>query len=203
MKDINATVIVDLTPNEEEIMKNLDKDARWGIKKAIKNNLIVEETNKEEDLKEFYKIYEKELKEKIIRVETFEHLKENMDILFVCKKDNKIIAGATLKIKNNIPTLTRNASLKEYLSFHPNNLLYWNLILWSKKNGYKKLDLGGYQIKPRGNLIGINKFKERWGEIVYYYDDYPFYKAIGRKLIRNFGFFWWLNKKMKRKIRRK
>ena len=36
MKDINATVIIDLTPDEKKIFKNLNKDARWGIKKAEK-----------------------------------------------------------------------------------------------------------------------------------------------------------------------
>ena len=54
MKDINATVLVDLEPTEEEIFKSLQKDARWGIKKAIREGLIIEKSDKWE---EFYEIY--------------------------------------------------------------------------------------------------------------------------------------------------
>jgi len=197
MKDMQATVIVDLTPNVEELMKNLDKDARWGIRKAQKDGLIVKESKEEEDWKGFYEIYKKELEEKKVRVETFEHIKEHGHVFFVCKKDDKIVAGATLEIIDNIPILSRNASLKEYLSSQPNNLLYWGCILWSKKNCYEKLDLGGWQIKARGAIIGVNKFKERWGKVVYYNKDYPLHKALGRKLVRNIGFFYWLNKRRK------
>jgi hypothetical protein len=59
--------------------------------------------------------------------------------------------------------------------------------------------MGGWQINAKGHLKGINKFKEKFGNIVYYYKDYPLHMAIGRKLIRNIGFFWWLNNKLKGK----
>jgi len=200
MKDINATVMVDLTPSKEEIFKNLQKDARWGIKKAMKEGLIVEEAKDEKSWNEFYKIYKEEIGEKS-KIETLEHVKKYGDVLFICKKDNKIIAGATLDLDgglDNSPKLSRNASLREYLYLQPNNLLYWKCIEWCKDNGYEKFDLGGWQIKAKGNLIGVNQFKERWGKVVYYEKDYPFFKAIGRKLVRNFGFFSWLSKKIKK-----
>jgi lipid II:glycine glycyltransferase (peptidoglycan interpeptide bridge formation enzyme) len=194
MKDINATVMVDISPPEEEILKNLQKDARWGIKKAQKDGLIVEKST---DWESFYPIYLETLKEAGVKPETLEHLKEHAKALFLCKKDKNVIAGSSLDIVEGIPYLTRNASLKEYRSFQPNNLLYWQCILWSKQNGYKKLNLGGWQINPRGNAAGVNKFKERWGKVEFYQKNYPFHVAIGRKLVRNFGFFRWLNDKLK------
>jgi lipid II:glycine glycyltransferase (peptidoglycan interpeptide bridge formation enzyme) len=96
-----------------------------------------------------------------------------------------------------MPTLNVNASLEGYRHLQPNNLLYWNCITWAKEQGYKELDLGGWQINARDNAIGVNKFKEKWGTVTYYYEDFPVFKSIGRKLIRNFGFFWWLNKKIR------
>ena len=200
MKDINATVMVDLEGSEDELLKRLHKDARWGINKAIKLGLGVEE-GKEQDWREFYSIYRKTVIEGGTNPESLEELKEKTNAFFVCKKQGKIIAGAGIFFTDMYnPEIRRiyfNASLREFQNFQPNNLLYWHCLLWAKNNHYKQFDLGGYQIKARGHLIGINRFKEKWGKIVYYSKDYPLLKAIGRKLIRNFSLFWWINKKLR------
>ena len=197
MQDINCTVIVDLTHTEEDISKKLDKQARWGIHRAQRDNLIVEETNKEEDWNEYYNIYKETLVEGGGSTETLEELKTNSIVFFVCKKEGKIIAGATIKMRRDRPTLHTNASIKEYQINQPNNLLYWTCILWCKKKGFDELDLGGFQINAFDHLSGVNNFKTKWGKVEYYFEEYPFVKAMGRKLIRNFKFFWWLNKKLK------
>lgn len=194
MKDINATVIVNLLPSEDEIMKNLHKDARWGIKKAEKEGLIVNESS---DWGEFYQIYKDTIKEGGADIRNLAELKENASVLLLCSKDGRVIAGAALKIEDNTPVLYLNASMKEFQPSQPNNLLYWHCIKWSKEKGFSKLDLGGWQINAQGHLEGINKFKEKWGKVVYYEKNYPFFKALGRKLIRNFRIFWWLNKKIR------
>ena len=195
--DINATVIVDLTPTEEEILKNLHKDVRWGIGRAMRDGLTIEKTTKEEDWNEFYPIYKETILDGGASIEPLELIKKQSIGFFVCKKDNKIIAGAVLEMKRERPTLFINASLKEFQINQPNNLLYWECILWSKRNGFDKLDLGGWQINAREHLVGINKFKEKWGVVEYHYANYTLSKAIGRKLIRNSKFFWWLNKKIR------
>ncbi len=195
MKDISATVIVDLLPSEEEIFKKLHKDARWGVRKAKKEKLIVEESD---NWKEFYKIYKKTQIEGGNVPKSLNFLRKTSDKLFICKKEGKIIGGAAIKVNGlQIPRLRFNASLKEYQKFQPNNLLYWHCILWAKQKGYSQFDLGGWQINARGHLIGINKFKEKWGKVVFYKKEYPFFKAIGRKLIRKFKFFWWINNKIR------
>jgi len=201
MKDINATVIVDLIPEESEIYNNLPRDAKRGIKKAINDKLVVEPSNNDDEWKEFYHIYKNTIISGGSNFESLEELKKNTHIFFTCKKDGKIIAGAGIFFKElynfKIPRLYFNASLKEYQDSYPNNLLYWNCIIWSKKNRYKEFDLGGWQINARDHLRGVNEFKEKWGKIVYYKKDYQFLRAIGRKLIRSSGFFWWLNKKLR------
>ncbi len=199
MKDINATVLVNLEPTEEEIFSNLQKDARWGVKKAIREGLIVEESDK---WQEFYEIYKQTQKDGKATIHTFEKVLETSYILFICKHKENIIAGLVIgfrddKYDKNIPSLSKIASLKEHNYLQPNNLLVWKAILWSKKKGYLLFDMGDWQINARGHLIGINKFKERWGKLIYYYKDYPLHIAIGRKLIRNSQFFWWLRRKFK------
>jgi lipid II:glycine glycyltransferase (peptidoglycan interpeptide bridge formation enzyme) len=191
MKDTAATVIVDVSPDENVIMNNLQKDARWGIRKSIKEGLIVEISD---DWDSFYPIYLSTMKYSGIKPETKKHLIEHGKVLFLCKKNDIIIAGASLEIQNGLPYLSRNASLDDYKKYEPNNLLYWHCILWSKNQGYEKLNLGGWQINARGDEIGINKFKERWGKVVYYEKDYSLLRALGRKVVRNSKFFYNINK---------
>lgn len=197
MKDINATVLVDLEPTEEIIFNNLKKNVRWGVKKAIKEGLIVEESDK---WQEFYEIYKQTQKAGKATIHPLKIVLSTSTVLFICKYKGAIIAGIAIgfredKYDKNIPSLSKLSSLQEYNYLQPDNLLVWKAILWSKKKGYLLFDMGGWQINARGHSIGINKFKERWGKIIYYYKDYPFHIAIFRKLIRNFDFFWWLRRK--------
>ncbi len=202
MKDINATVIVNLRPSEEEILAHLHKDARWGINRAKKEGLVVQETTKEEDWKEFYLIYSDYMKKNGLNYFSLEELKQKAKISFVCKKEDKVVAGAGIwfvdKYDLEIPRLFFNSSLEEFLNLQPNNLLYWECIKWAKKQGYGEFDLGGWQINANKQIGGVNKFKEKWGQVVYFKKNYPFFTAIGRKLVRNFKFFKWLNEKLKK-----
>ncbi len=189
MKDINATVIVDLTSKEKKIFKALHKDARWGIKKAQKSGLIIKEAVSDKEWDEFYKLFKEVVREGGSDVQSINYIKDKAHKLFICYKGKKVIGGAAIffdSIYNiNIPRLLKIASDKKYLNLQPNNLLIWHCILWAKENGYKQFDLGGWQINARGHLEGINKFKEKWGKIVYHQTDYPLFRALGRKIIRN------------------
>lgn len=202
MKDINATVVVDLTPDLNLVLMNLHKDARWGINRAKRENLTISQTNNESDWIEFYKIYEKNLTETGIKPLPLIFLKEKTSVFYICKKEDKIIAGAGIWFidiyNKEIPRLLFNASLKEYQQAQPNNLLYWACIEWAKNNGYKEFDLGGWQINPKGNLKGVNEFKEKWGKVIYFKKEYPLHKAFARKLIRNSTFFWKISRKVKK-----
>ncbi len=143
----------------------------------------------DKDWKDFYEIYKEVAREGGATVQTLVYIKNKTHALLVCKKDNKLIGGAAIFFDSvyniNIPRLLKIASSEKYLNLQPNNLLCWDCILWAKNNGYKEFDLGGWQINARGHLKGINKFKEKWGSIVYHKTEYPFFRAIGRKIIRN------------------
>lgn len=196
MKDTFATVLVDLTPSEEDIMKGLNKDARWGINRAKKEGLTVQMSY---DWDNVYWMYRMIMEEGGIEPEPVEKLKADAVILFLCKKEGKAIAGASLKIEEGRMTLHTNFSLKEYQNLQPNNLLYWECIKSAKLNGYKYLDLGGWQINaPKDeHIAGINKFKEKWGKVVYFERDYPILQALGRKAIKKSNLLWKLNKTLR------
>jgi len=192
MKDNYATIIVDLSPTEEEILKSIEKSARNGISKAIRSGLRVEETGMSEEM---YHMYSKTMTDGGSEPEDQEELKKKAIVFFACLKDERIIAEASLWIEDGRITLHTNASLKEYQNYQPNNLLYWECIKWAKKNGYKELDLGGFQTGITSkHLEGINNFKRKWGQIRYYEKNYSFFRAIGRKLIKKNKVLWEINR---------
>lgn len=191
-KDIQATIYIDLEKPLEELWKNADKDARWGIKKAKKENLKIKIADDNSSWKDFYEIYTKTIVDGGIPPENLEELKQKTSKLFLCIKNNEVIAGAAIKIEDNKTELFLNASLRDFLKYQPNNLLYWAIIVWSKKENFKIFDLGGYQLNAEkdSKLWHINRFKKRWGgEIIEYKIESknPIY-ILGRKIIRNIHF---------------
>lgn len=189
-KDIQATIEIDLRKSIDELWNSVDKDGRWGVNKSRKENLAISfPENTDEEMK-FYELYRQIIIGNRLIPKDYSELKKDIDKLFLCKKDGKIIAGAAIKIQDNKTILFLNASNHEFLKYQPNNLLYWSIIKWAKENDFSIFDLGGYQLNAENGskLYEINKFKLRWGGEIkkyYIYDKNPFY-IIGRKVIRNF-----------------
>jgi lipid II:glycine glycyltransferase (peptidoglycan interpeptide bridge formation enzyme) len=199
-KDYQTTIEIDLKKDLETLWNNLDKDARWGVKKAEKEYLIFEES---EDWDTFYEMYKNTLERGKVETKEKGELQKLAAKLFVIKKEEKIIAGAAIKIQDRIVKLYLNASEKEFLKFQPNNCLYWNILKWSKENGFEIFDLGGYQENARkgDKLYEINRFKQRWGGEIKRINIYSknFLWIIGRKLIRNSRILWELNNKIRKR----
>ena len=214
MQDINATILINTKgKTKEELFKNLEYSRRKNIKKELREGIYIEKTDSEEDYKKCYEMYAQILKDGNAAPFPYEFWRkwakeENWDLFAV--RINKKSAGyfSAIKITKRYYGLNSDepgvrprvfASDKKFADFRVNDFIYWNTILYGLNNQADFVDLGGYQIKPRGHLIEVNKFKERWGGEIFYYNlEYPFYKAIARKLVRNIGFFWWLNEKLKK-----
>jgi len=193
-KDIRATILVDVTSSEEEILDRVDRSRRKNIKKAVDAGLKFEEAKNEEDWNAWYEIYKKVWTEGGIEYENLDFFKKPSWRLFLVKLNEKIIGGGCIEELEKKIVFKAFASLIEFQELRVNDFLYWNFILYGKKNEKEQVDLGGWQINARGHLVGINAFKEKWGGQVVYYDVYsknPFY-ILGRKAIRNSAFFRWI-----------
>lgn len=190
--DAQATIVINLERSKEELWQNLDKDARWGVNKARKEGLTIKLAGQEQDWHDFYNLYVETIERGGIKASSYQEIRKENAVLFLCMHSGKIIAGAVAIQKLEKLSLFLNASLHEFLKFQPNNLLYWHLMEYGKEKGMKQFDLGGYQLNAgKGSkLYEINRFKERWGgEIVKYkiHSKNPFY-ILGRKIIRTFPF---------------
>jgi lipid II:glycine glycyltransferase (peptidoglycan interpeptide bridge formation enzyme) len=194
-KDIRTTIEIDLKKSTEELWNSLDKDAKWGIKKAQKEGLKIKIANDEDNFKRFYECYKETCRYGRISPIKLEEVMKGQ--LFACFLGEKLIAGAVIKTEKEKIELFLNASSHEYLRYQPNNLLYWEIIIWGKNNNFKIFDLGGYQANARkeDKLYNINRFKLRWGGEIKIYPIYGknLFYILGRKAIRNSRMLWRLN----------
>lgn len=191
----NHTILVSLNKTKEEIWNSLEKKSiRWGIKTAEKNKLSFDLANKEE-IKKFYELYSSTASSGGFAAESEEFLTNLSDTLisklFVVKQGEEIVAGGMILIdkatKRTILDLTSSSQRGLELQAMP--FLYWNIILYSKSQGFDYFDLGGYD-KEAGEgekTYKINKFKERFGgevikQPIYATNwKYPFLRSILKK----------------------
>jgi len=147
------TIYVDLTLDETTLLKNMSKKTRNLIRKAEKNNVeIMRSKNIKRDLPVFSELYLQTMKRNKANKKylfplkffqnTVELLKDNLS-LFIAKHDGKIIAASLFMHDYEFIHYHFSGADKDYLNLAPNNLLIWKVILWAKKQGYKKFHLGG------------------------------------------------------------
>lgn len=168
----NHTIFIALKKSEEELWKNLEKKSiRWWVKTAEKNGLKFELAKNEEEISQFYNIYQEVADEGGFSPEKEIFVKILADTkiskLFLIKKSNEVIAGGLVLIdeQNDYSILDLTASSHDGLKLQSMPFLYWNLILSSKNLGLSYFDLGGYDTfaKNKDKIHNINQFKERFG----------------------------------------
>ncbi|BDU51115.1 lipid II:glycine glycyltransferase FemX [Haliovirga abyssi] len=166
-----GTIIIDITKSEDELRKKLNKGTKWGINKAKKDGLYCEIVEKNEDWMKAYEIYKEMCIRKELNIHSFDEFSSLKEIkkLLIIKKENDIIGGSILICFGNSIKLNYNFSKTEYYKSQPNNLLYWESILFGKENGYSFFDLGGISLEKDD---GITIFKRRWGGEEYHYNKY-------------------------------
>lgn len=159
------TLNLDLTPGVDYLWNGFRKSMRRYIKKAGRNNLeFTIESKSSKNLKDFYELYCKKMKEfgtpthsykffKLIKSEFPEYIK-----IATVKYQTYTIAALFLLIFKKTMIYGWGASDKQYTSMYPNYLLFWELIKYMNKNGYKYLDFGR-SILNDGTFL----FKKGWG----------------------------------------
>jgi len=197
----NYTAILDLRKDIDTLWKSLEKKSiRWGIKKAEKEGVKIEEVKSEKDLREFYQIYLLTSKKGKLSPEKYQFFSQVQKRLvskgkakiLVAKKGREIVSGAIALISDDHIVLNLTGTNEKGQKSQANILIYWKLIQLGKKLKKKWFDLGGYdkEAKLGDKSYNINKFKERFGgeitEQPVYTLNFKYYFA--RKIIGKFHF---------------
>lgn len=182
-------ILLDLTKSPEELEQNLHKERKRNIAKAEKEGLEFRHLTDLNDIAYVVKL----LKMTYLRVK----IPMSYEQLFVNSKDflgdhvhffgaylnDKMIAGQVRLYYKNLAYAWFSGSDSDFFHKRPNDFLMWNVLLWSKENGYKMFDFGGAG-KP-GVSYGVRDYKLKYGgELVnhgrYVKTHKPFFMFLGQ-----------------------
>jgi len=152
IEKMNSIIYVDLSLTEEELWGNYKRNNRKNIKKAMRNDIEVVVDEEFEFLDEFLEIYYETIKKNNAKKYYFfpkiffEFIRVSLNknfVLFISKKNNKIISVELALYDKDVIYSFLGGTLSEYFLLRPNNLLKHKLILWAKEKNIKYYLIGG------------------------------------------------------------
>ncbi len=170
-----ATWRLDLTPSEEELLKNMRKTTRYLIRQAMKNPDITIEKNQKLSNVEIYQKLNKEVAKKqkfvpfsdgYIKNEFDVFSKDNEALWLFGKYKGEVAAGALVIFWSGIGFYHQAASLSKYAKFSIPYLLQWEAIKEAKNRGCKLYDFWGFtdpEKYPKHPWAGPTLFKMGFG----------------------------------------
>jgi len=180
---------LDITPSEEELLKNMRKTTRYLIRRALKNkNIRILKSDKLADIEIYQKLTRKVAKRRKFIPFSSDFMKNEFDIfsrekqalLIFGKHQNEIVAGALIIFWSKIGFYHQAASIEKYSKLSIPYLIQWQAIKEAKKRGCVLYDFWGY-INPFKNpkhpWAGPTLFKMGFGGYKKEYiktQDFPF-----------------------------
>ena len=168
-----STLILDISPSEDDLIKSFTGKLRWHLKKAISQELFVEQATELKDIngfaEGFCKMYEARNLPNNLEVErerlkalfAFTVEKRNGFILTI-KKESQLLGGAVLIRHNNTTIYLLGYSDPEHKNLPIHHSLFLKAFEIAKLSGCTYFDFGGYA-RPKNadeQLLKINKFKD-------------------------------------------
>ena len=177
-----CTMLFDLNRSIEELWKNMEKNARYGVRKATKAGVVVEEATSFDDLLAYYQIQENtsgRLGIPLISFQVLSTLWQNFFPkgilkLFLARCDTQPIAGVIVFTWQDKIWPYLAASFKQYWRLHPNLMLHWHILKWGKDNGMKMYDFMGIPCSADRNhpLYNLYLFKKQFGGQIVRHGEY-------------------------------
>ena len=190
-----ATLIMDLSVSEEELLKKMHQKTRYNINLSFKKGLVWS-LGGVEKWPEAWQLFEQTAMRDGFSLHSAEHYKKMLTMfanrppgqdlsmrLALVHKNYKLLAASILVFYKDYVTYLHGASGNDDRELMPTYLLHWNSILEAKKMGYKFYDWWGISSKtyPKNKWEGITRFKLGFGGEVIDYSgaaDYPYNKAL-------------------------
>lgn len=189
-----ATIILDLQPSEEDLLKSFHHKTRYNIRLAEKKGVTVIQASDHQYVDVFYDLFRvtgERDRFMIMKKNYFYRLwdvlfPKNMCAIFIAMHEGTALGAVFLVVFGDTMTYVYGASSNEKRHLMPNHLLHWRAIQWAKQQGLTRYDFWGIPYTPQESspLWGVYRFKKgfcetetRWMgacERVYY----PFLKKV-------------------------
>lgn len=168
-----STLLLDISPSEENLIKSFSENHRRSLKKAKNENLIIEQVTDINEMNNFAKVLCKMYaarkipndleieKYRLKNLFVFAVEKKNGLILTV-KKGTQLLGGIILIKHNNSIFYLMGFSNPDFKNIPINHLLFLKSFECAKSLGCNSFDFGGYG-RPGyadNQVLNINRFKE-------------------------------------------
>ncbi|MBT6401105.1 peptidoglycan bridge formation glycyltransferase FemA/FemB family protein [candidate division WWE3 bacterium] len=181
-----SNVILDISKDEEEILKGMHKKHRYNIRYAEKQGVVIEEAKTEQDFNDFYSL----LEETAQRQKYYIHSKTYYKNIWEMFKDQGI-SHILIARHEGVPLVAWMLFTYKGTLYYPygassntgrnlmgSNLIAWEAIKLGKENGCNTFDMWGAAIDPDNKedpYHGFTNFKLKFGgEHVTYIDSYDY-----------------------------
>lgn len=179
------TVLVDLSPSLENIMKSLNQKGRHAIRRAERDGVTVKRAEPtEENCQIMYKLLKQTGEGAGFPIRPFDYYKtfyqrygENGG-LFFAYFDGQPVAGAFAMVQGTKSMYKDGASVRERPAYGASHLLQWHVIQWVKSKGSVTHDLAGappiaFMHDKTHTFYNIGRFKRQFNnEITEYVGAY-------------------------------
>ncbi|MFH1308568.1 MAG: GNAT family N-acetyltransferase [Patescibacteria group bacterium] len=171
--------------SEEDMWKRFHKHTRNDIRLAMKSDLDMKKIDNVKEMKSFFKLYVKEMRNFGTPQHSFKFFKNMFEIMkplgLNCYKDGKIIGGLIMLKYKKEAYIMFNISKSKFRKYRPNDLLYWSAIRWAIDHKLKIIDLGQIdkEVEKGTHAHGLYKFKSKW--LAELYDRVYFYYSKDQK----------------------
>ena len=192
----NQVVAIDLTKSNEEIWADFDSKNRNRIRKSRKNGVVIKQDLNFTFIDEFCRLYFQTMDRKDalsyyhFNKQFFQNMISLLSpniTLFHAFVENKIIASMMVLYAKYFAHAHLACADAEYLNLAPYNLLFYEVALWAKKEGFKLLILGGGTTSQADD--SLLRFKKRFSKK--YFDFY-----IGKKIHNKEIYYFMCEKKL-------
>ncbi len=162
---------INVDKTDEELLSSFHSKARYSVRVSVKSDAVCRMGNRE-DIPTFCRL----LAETASRdgftargedyfFDMYDSLGEDMFKLFVVECNGRAIAGSVLVACAGKTWHMYAGSSEEYRETLPNFLMQWEMMRWSRDNGYMLYDMRG--IAGEGDKLtpieGLVRFKKRFG----------------------------------------
>jgi len=167
------TWVLDISFDEKDLLKNMEKRTRYSIKRGQREGVIIEKSNNLQDLDKFYRIYQKTIQRKNFASYPLNYLKKEFEsflvddeiLIFFAKVKNEIVSSAIIIFWQNVAVYHHGASLRKYSNFCASEVLQWEAIKEARERGMKYYNFWGVAPENQKNhpWQGFTFFKKGFG----------------------------------------
>ena len=187
VEEISKQQFITKLSSAEEMWKKFHKHTRNDIRKAQKSDLVLKKIESPKEIKEFYKLYLREMKNFGTPQHSFKFFRNLFNIMGMktlglnCYKEKKLIGSLIFIHSLKKGHVIVNVSKSNYRKFRPNDLLYWEMIKFAIGRNINQINLGQVEasVAKESHAKGLYNFKKKWlGNLynrVYFY--YSFNKG--------------------------